>query len=65
MKGLKISILKFPRLDPDNPKVYVSLALVYKELGDKVSAKNMAEKAIAVDEAYREEGERFIKELGM
>lgn len=50
-------------LDPDNPKIYVSLALVYKELGDKASAKSMAKKAIAVDETYRIEGERFIYEL--
>jgi tetratricopeptide (TPR) repeat protein len=50
-------------LDPNNPEIYVSLALVYKELGDKTSAIKMAEKAISLDESFRAEGEKFVDEL--
>lgn len=54
---------KVSDLDPNNPDIYVSLALVYKELGDVVSAKKMAEKAMYINEIYRAEGEKFIREL--
>ncbi|MFA6096780.1 MAG: O-antigen ligase family protein [Candidatus Paceibacterota bacterium] len=50
-------------LDQNNPEIYVSLALVYRELGDKTGAIKMAEKAISLDESFRVEGEKFIDEL--
>ncbi|MDF1498089.1 MAG: O-antigen ligase family protein [Patescibacteria group bacterium] len=51
------------KLDPNNPQHYVSLAIVYKELGYKKLAKEMAEKAISLDESFSFEGQQFIESL--
>jgi len=51
-------------LDPKRADIYISLALVYKELGDNIKAAEMANKAITLDESLRSAGEKFIKELG-
>lgn len=50
-------------LDSDNPEFYVSLALVYKEKGNMIGAREMAEKAISLDASFKEEGEKFIESL--
>ncbi len=50
-------------LDPNRPEIYASLALTYKELGNKQKAIEMAKKAISLDESYGDEAERFIAEL--
>lgn len=60
---LKELYLKVLKLDPKNPEIYASLALVYKELGDKASAIEMAKKAMSLDESYMAEGEKFLESL--
>lgn len=49
--------------EPSNPEIHASLAVVYKEMGDKEKAKAMAEKAIALDPSYAAEGKAFIDSL--
>ena len=49
--------------DPYNPQIYASLAVNYKEMGDKENAKAMAEKAMALDPSYADEGKAFVDSL--
>lgn len=51
------------QIEPDNAQIYVYLALVYKELGNKEKAREMTEKSMSLDPIFIREGKKFIEEL--
>jgi len=51
------------KLQPKNVQLYASLAAAYKAVGDIENAILYAQKAIEIDEGFREEAEEFIKSL--
>jgi tetratricopeptide (TPR) repeat protein len=53
---------KFLEREPENPNWYIRLATVYAVKGDKKSAFEFAEKAVALDPSIRAAADAFIKE---
>lgn len=51
------------RLNPNNVDYYVKLAAIYKEDGEKIKAKWMADEAVKLDPSLKEEAELFKKEV--
>jgi len=51
------------KLQPQNAQFYASLAVAYKVVGDIENAILHAQKAIEIDENFREEAEKFINSL--
>jgi len=51
------------KIKPENPKYYIALAVFYKETGQIEKAKKEALKTIELFPAYKEEIDKFLKEL--
>lgn len=51
------------KLSPRNPQYYASLAVAYKEIGEREKAIKAALEAAKIDSKYAEEAELFIKSL--
>jgi len=53
------------KLAPKSADPWAGLAAAYQQMGNKTLAKQAALKAIELDPSFKEEGEQFIKELGI